>query len=171
MKFTKPEIIGVLFSKLKPDKEDVFVDIGCGSGAVSEFFASYVKKVYAVDIDNEAIKNTSKRVEKFGNVIVKCMDGVEFLEKYNDYTIVFFGGTKNIEKMLKIASRKAKKIAVNAARIDMAIYVANIMKELGIFKEIILVNVAKSYELAGGLAFKPLNPVFIIFGQKTDGFI
>ena len=112
MKFTKPEIIGVLFSKLKPDKEDVFVDIGCGSGAVSEFFASYVKKVYAIDIDSEAIKNTSKRVEKFRNVIVKCMDGIEFLESYNDYTIVFFGGTKNIEKMLKIAARKANKIAV-----------------------------------------------------------
>ncbi|HIP57934.1 MAG TPA: cobalt-precorrin-6Y C(15)-methyltransferase, partial [Archaeoglobus profundus] len=27
MKFTKPEIIGILFSRLKPNKEDVFVDI------------------------------------------------------------------------------------------------------------------------------------------------
>jgi len=125
-----------------------------------------VYAVYAVDIDNEAIKNTSKRLEKFRNVIVICMDGTEFLEKHNDYTIVFFGGTKNIEKMLKVAYKKAKKIAVNAARVDIAIHVANVMKELGIFKEILLVNIAKSYELAGGLAFKPLNPVFIIFGQN-----
>jgi len=33
MKATKPEIIGVLFAKLKPKKSDIFADIGCGSGS------------------------------------------------------------------------------------------------------------------------------------------
>jgi len=40
------------------------------------------------------------------------------------------------------------------------------MKNMEIFKEMLIVNVSKSYELAGGTAFKNLNPVFIIIGEK-----
>ena len=163
MKATKPEIIGILFAKLKPKKDEVFVDVGCGSGSVSDFFAPFVRKVYAVDIDEEALSRAKSRLSKHDNVELVLSDGYEFLSK-NSYDIVFFGGTKNIERMLEVC--RAKKIAVNAARIEVAVKVVEIMKKTGIFKEALIVNVSKSYELAGGTAFKNLNPVFVILGGE-----
>lgn len=161
-KTTKPEIIGILFAKLKPKKNEVFVDIGCGSGSVSEFFAPFVKKVYAVDSDEEIIHNAHKRLSEYENVELVFSDGYDFLKEHN-YDIVFFGGTKNIEKMLRVC--KAKKIAVNAARIEKAVKIVEEMRSLGIFKEMLIVNISKSYELAGGTAFKNLNPVFVVVGS------
>ena len=159
MKATKLEIIGILFAKLMPKREEIFADIGCGSCAVSNFFANYVSKVYAVDIDENVIRNAEVKE----NVELLHMHGLEFLRDY-DYDIVFFGGTKDIEEMLKVASGKARKIAVNLARIEMACKVIKVMKELGIFKEALIVNISKSYELAGLTAFKPINPIFIVVG-------
>jgi cobalt-precorrin-6B (C15)-methyltransferase len=39
------------------------------------------------------------------------------------------------------------------------------MQDLGIFNEAVHVQISKSYELAGGIAFKPINPVYIIVGD------
>jgi cobalt-precorrin-6B (C15)-methyltransferase len=39
------------------------------------------------------------------------------------------------------------------------------MKSLGIFEEVIHVQVSKGYELAGETAFKPANPVYIVVGD------
>ncbi len=80
-KYTKEEVIGVVFSKLRPSPEDVFADIGCGSGAVAEFFAPYVKKVYAVDL--KISEDVKKRLERLENVVVAEMDGREFLKNTN----------------------------------------------------------------------------------------
>ncbi len=159
MKATKDEVIGILFAKLKPRKEDVFADIGCGSCAVSNFFADYVSKVYAVDVDENVIR--SAKVKE--NVKLLHMHGLEFLRNY-DYDVVFFGGTKDIEEMLEVASRKARKIAVNLARIEMACKVIQVMKKLGIFEEALIVNISKNYELAGLTAFRPINPIFMVVG-------
>jgi len=160
-KFTKDEIIGIVFSKISPEKDWIFADIGSGTGKVAEFFSKYVKKVYAVEID----KNMAKYLkEKFTgtNVEVVNSHGFDFL-KENEVDAVFFGGTKNIEKMLDVC--RSKKIVVNCARVDVALNVVKKMKELGINGELILINVSKGYELANGIAFKSHNPVFMVVGN------
>ncbi len=118
-KYTKEEVIGVVFSKLRPSPEDVFADIGCGSGAVAEFFAPYVKKVYAVDL--KISEDVKKRLERLENVVVAEMDGREFLKKHQP-DLVFIGGTRGVEEMLDLCC--ARRIAVNAARIEVALSVA-----------------------------------------------
>lgn len=162
-KYTKEEVAGIVFSKLRPQSHHIFADIGCGSGRVAEFFAPYVRKVYAVDSDEKAVDNASKRLETFENVEVMLMDGKDFLREY-DYHLVFFGGTRGIDEMLSFATEKAEKIAVNAARIEVAAEVIKTMKELGMFREALVVNISKSYQLSGGTAFKSLNPVFVVIG-------
>ncbi len=164
-KSTKPEVIGVVFSKLRPDKGDTFADIGCGSGAVTEFFAPYVKKAYAVDRSIEAVNSSRVKLRRFGNVEIVHSDGAEFL-KNRSVDLVFFGGTKGIEEMLELC--RAERVVVNAARIEIAVLAARKMMEIGIFEEVLIVNIAKSYDLAGGVAFKSLNPVFIVFGQMKS---
>jgi len=163
VKFTKDEVIGVAFSKLKPEKRDVFADIGCYSCKVSAFFSPYVKKVYAVDLSLENIKPEYVK----DNVELLEMNGVEFLKNYRA-DIIFFGGTKDIEKMLRLAfDRGTKKCCVSAARIEVAIKAKKTMEELGVFKEIVAVCVWKSYKLAGYTAFKPINPVFLVVGVSS----
>lgn len=166
-KRTKEEVIGIVFSKIKPEKNEIFADIGCGTGSVSEFFSHYVSKVYAVEADENAFEFAREKLRNLRNVEVLKMHGYEFLKSY-DYDIAFFGGTKDIERMLEVC--KAKKVVVNAARLEVAIEVMKKMKELGIFRELILVNISKSYELANATAFKPLNPVFIVFGSREVNF-
>lgn len=166
MKITKPEVIGVLFAKLKPSKDQIFADIGCGSGSVSEFFAPFVKKVYAIDLDEKVLEETKKRLSGL-NCEVLCMDGIDFLTRF-DYDIVFFGGTKRINEMLEIACKKAKKVAVNAARVEVALKAMEKMNGLGWQCEILALNIWKGYELAGGTAFKPLNPVFMVVGCSSE---
>ncbi len=164
MKATKPEVIGVVFSKLRPGAGDVFADVGCGSGSVSEFFAPYVAKVYAVDSDPRAVEEAKKRLSSFENVEVVLADGYDFLRAAS-VDLAFFGGTRGIERMLEVCG--AERIVVNAARLEVAVRVAEKMRELGIFSEILMLSVAKGYELAGGTAFKMLNPVFVVVGDAV----
>lgn len=166
MKATKLEVIGVIFAKLKPTREDVFADIGCGTGGVSEFFAPFVKKVFAVDSDEKVVEEAKRRLNGL-NCEVICMNGLDFLKEY-EYDLVFFGGTKRIEEMLGIACKKAKKIVVNAARIEVALKAMEKIKSLGFDGEILALNIWQGYELAGGTAFKPLNPVFVVVGCSRE---
>ncbi|MEM2817688.1 MAG: cobalt-precorrin-6Y C(15)-methyltransferase, partial [Archaeoglobaceae archaeon] len=130
---------------------------------VSEFFAKFVKKVYAVESDADAFEIAKEKLKSYENVEVVKSDGFEFLKEH-ELDIVFFGGTRGIDRMLEVC--KAKRIVVNAARIEVATEVMKKMKELGIFKEMIIANVSRSYELAGLTAFRNENPVFIIFGSR-----
>ena len=116
-------------------------------------------RVYAVDIDEDVIRDAKVKE----NVRLLHMHGLEFLKKYS-YDLVFFGGSKDIEEMLRVASKKARRIVVNLARIEIAYKVIHTMRELGIFKEALIINVSKSYELAGLTAFKTINPIFMIVG-------
>jgi Precorrin-6B methylase 2 len=93
------------------------------------------------------------------------MRGEDFLRKYN-YDKVFIGGTKNYDQMLDAASKKAKKIIANVARLETASNIVKKMREIGIFEEMLLINISKSYELAGEIAFRPLNPIFMVIGSK-----
>ncbi len=167
-KVTKNEVIGVLFSKLQPEGNDIFADVGCGTGAVSQFFSPYTSKVYAVDEDYEAVKRTEKRLKdnKIENVEVVHSDGLDLL-KNCDYDLVFFGGTKQIGDMLEVAAKNVRKMVVNLARIEIAVEVIRKMEELNIFKEALTVNVARSYDLAGGTAFKSVNPIFMVVGEQV----
>ncbi len=54
---------------------------------------------------------------------------------------------------------------VNAVRIQTVSNIIRIMQDLEIFSEVVHVQISKSYELAGEIAFKPINPVYIIVGD------
>ena len=166
-KRTKDEVIGVVFSKFRPERSDVLADIGCHSCKVSAFFSPYVKKVYAVDID---LSNVDlKLLKECENVELVKSHGVEFFKERKDVSLVFFGGTDRIEEMIELAREaNVRKVCVSAARIEVALKAKNAMESAGIFDEIVAVNVWRSYKLAGYTAFKPLNPVFLVFGSRQD---
>lgn len=164
-KFTKDEIIGIAFSKIRPESDWVFADIGSGTGRVADFFSRYVKRVFAVEIEREV---ATRLEEKFRgtNVEVVNAHGYDFLMD-NEVDAVFFGGTKDIERMIEVC--KAKKMVVSCARADVALKSAEKLREKGMFEEVVIANISKSYELAGGIAFKSYNPVFLVVGNALRG--
>jgi len=164
MKFTKEEVIGVAFAKLKPKREEVFADIGAGSGRVTEFFLPYVRKAYSVEMNEEVCEKLKEKFEGIENVEVLNMDGSDFFREY-DCDVAFIGGTKNLEEMLEICN--AERFVISAARMEVALKAKEVLRKRGMFREIVIVNVAKSYELAGGTAFKNVNPVFLVVGCST----
>ncbi len=164
MKFTKDEVIGVAFSKLKPKGDEIFADVGAGSGAVTEFFYPYVRKVYAVEIDKNICENLREKFKGNGKVEVLNIDGKEFFESY-ECDIAFIGGTKSLEEMIKVCN--AKKVVISAARVEVAVKALECLKKKKAFEEMVIVNISKSYDLAGGTAFKNLNPVFLVVGCFT----
>ena len=64
---------------------NTILDLYCGTGTISLLVSPYVKKVYGVEIVEEAIvdANYNKKVNNISNTEFFCMDAKDFLEKYN----------------------------------------------------------------------------------------
>ena len=64
---TKEEIRAISIAKLDVRENDVCLDIGAGTGSVSIEMANFSKngKIYAVEINEEALDLMEKNIEKF----------------------------------------------------------------------------------------------------------
>jgi len=167
---TKDEIISIVLDKLSPDKNEIFADIGFGTGRVSLKASKLFRKVFSVDIREELVNDFREVVKDLGirNIDVIHSHGKDFLESREKIDKIFFGGTKDIEDMLDTVSKKSKTFVVNLARMDVASRVIERMKELEIYRESLIVNISRGYELAGGIAFRSHNPVFIVVGEVRN---
>ena len=93
---TKSEVRAVTLSKLKPQSEDVVLDIGAGTGAVSIECAFLADHVIAVECDADAAALIEANCERFKRnnirlIIGKAPEALEQIEKVN---CVFIGGSK-----------------------------------------------------------------------------
>ncbi len=80
----------------------------------------------------------------------------------------FIGGTRQIDEFLPLLLEKASPgcvIVADLARIGIASHVAELMKRLGIFQELIQIHILRGYTLAGDIALKPINPIFMVIGK------
>jgi cobalt-precorrin-6B (C15)-methyltransferase len=164
---TKEEIMAVSLAKLSLRRDDVFVDIGCGTGAVSVQAAPQVMQVYAVDLREEAVSCTRDAAREHGiaNIDVRLGHGADLLEKLPRADALFIGGSRDLGKILSLAAdKRVRSIVVNAVLLRTLHDAVTTMQELGIFTEVVQVMIARSYPLASGLMFRPLDPVWIIVG-------
>jgi len=170
---TKPEIIAVALFKLGLKAGDHFADIGCGTGSVSIAASKLFPElfIYAIDARKEAIEATETNFKNFGLRNSKVLSGEasELLEseKYiASLDCAFVGGTKHIGPVLeRLVKKKARSIVVNAVRIETVVRTIEVMKKLGIFDEVVHLQVSKSAPITGETMFKPENPVYIIVGK------
>lgn len=164
---TQPEIIAIALSKLDIKSTQVFVDIGCGSGSVSIAAAKFAEKVYAIDSREEAIQATYENIKENGlkNIsILKGDAGILLSDIHFDHA--FIGGSKNIHNILEILIKKKSNVRfiVSAVKIETVSTALDIMKQNNCFKELLQIQLSKGKELAGGIMFKPENPIFLIVG-------
>ncbi len=162
---TQPEIIAVVLSKLELTPEDVFADLGCGSGSVAISASRMVKKVYAIDNRDEAFFAAANNLKERGitNASVLKGEAAELLLNI-DVDCAFLGGSKNMEKVLAILIKKVPRFVVSAVRIEIAVQALSILKKNKRFRELLQIHILRGSALGSATMLKPENPVFLIVG-------
>jgi cobalt-precorrin-6B (C15)-methyltransferase len=165
---TQDEIMAVSLFKLGLCPTDTVLEIGCGTGKVSVAMARQVKRVSALDIRPEAITVAAETARHAGvsNIDFSCIDAVDFLKNDRQFDCAFLGGTKNLAGILPVLVKKVRRtIVINAVMVSTLERAVAGLKDLGIFTEVVQVQVSRSSDIAGSIMFRPIDPVFIIVAR------
>jgi cobalt-precorrin-6B (C15)-methyltransferase len=167
---TQDEIMAVSLFKLGLRNTDTVLEIGCGTGKVTIAAAQQAKKIFSIDKRPIAITIAREYAQKVpvSNIEFFCTDAVEFLESDRLFDCAFVGGTQQLARMLPLLAKKVRRaIVINAVLLSTLDQAVKSMKQLGIFCEVIQVQVTRSHEIAGSIMFKPIDPVYVIVGKGT----
>ncbi|MFA4859969.1 precorrin-6Y C5,15-methyltransferase (decarboxylating) subunit CbiT [Methanoregula sp.] len=165
---TQDEIMAVSLAKMGVRSTDTVLEIGCGTGKVSVAMAQRAKKVYSVDIRPEAVALATETARKAGvhNIEFSHAEATAFLHSERIYDCAFLGGTKNLLAILPSLSKNVRRtIVINAVLLSTVSDAVNALQELGLFCEVVQVQVSRSHAIAGSIMFKPIDPVYIIVGR------
>jgi cobalt-precorrin-6B (C15)-methyltransferase len=165
---TQDEIMAVSLLKLGLRSTDTILEIGCGTGKVSVAMARQAKKVYSLDIRPEAVSLATDTARNAGarNIDFFCIDAKDFLKNDKIFDCAFLGGSKNLTEILPILAKKVKRtIVINAVMLSTLERAVVTLKELGIFTEVVQVQISRSYDIAESIMFKPIDPVYIIVAR------
>ena len=100
------------------------------------------------------------------NIEFFCTGATEFLARDRVYDCAFVGGTKRLPEILPLLAKKVKgTIVINAVLVSTLAEAVSTLQELGIFAEVVQVQVARSHWIAGSIMFKPIDPVYVIVGR------
>jgi cobalt-precorrin-6B (C15)-methyltransferase len=167
---TQDEIMAVSLFKLGLRSTDTVLEIGCGTGKVSITAAHQATKIFSIDKRPEAIKIARESAQKITihNIEFFCTDAADFLESDRIFDCAFVGGTQHLARILPVLSKKVRRtIVINAVLLSTLTQAVATMQQLGIFCEVVQVQVARSHEIAGSIMFKPIDPVYVIVGKGT----
>ncbi len=166
---TQEENIHIAMGKLDIRPGMVFLDIGCGSGAVSLAASRCTEKIYGMDVRPEAVEASRSKVPGGRFFAGEASEILKIMPELPSIDRCFIGGTQNIESFFpKLMERSSPGFAVVAdlARIGIAHKVAELMKKEGIFQELLQIHISRGYDLAGDIALRPVNPIFMVVGRR-----
>jgi cobalt-precorrin-6B (C15)-methyltransferase len=162
---TQEENIHIAMGKLNILPGNVFLDLGCGSGAVSLAATRYTDRIYGIDVRKEAVEASKEKVP--GGIFL-WGGATDLLTELPRIDRCFIGGTRQIDVFFPKIMEKAAPgciIVADLARIGMAYRVTEIMKAHGVFQELLQIQISRGYDLAGDFALKPVNPIFMVVGK------
>lgn len=171
---TKQEVRSVAISKLSVAKNDVIYDIGAGTGSVSVELAlqAYHGKVYAVEVDGEALGLLGQNREKFKLSNLEIIPGMapEAIEALPAPDKVFIGGSKGkvfeIIREVRLKNPSAV-IVVDAIALESLSGAIDALNNNGFTnQEIVQISVARSKKVGPYNMMMGQNPVFIIRGER-----
>jgi cobalt-precorrin-6B (C15)-methyltransferase len=173
---TKEEVRAVQICKARLCTGQTVFDIGCGSGSVSVEAALQVKssgKVYAVDLDPNAIELTKKNLAKFqiANVTTILGNAIDKISELPLADAIFIGGTggdtKNILKLCENKLKSGGRIVIGTILIETLTAVLETVDKLKFSAiDVTQITVSKSRKTSTGTMMLARNPVTIISATK-----
>lgn len=170
---TKEEIRCILLCKSNVSKEDIVVDIGCGTGGITVEFAKKAKNVYAIDLNPLAIQTTQKNALKHGvekKVKVIEGDGLDVLDDLEDFDVLMIGGSSGkLPELIKKGFKKLKKngtILVTSILLETATEAISTFKELSIKPEVVNIMITRGNSGDRGTMMLSNNPITVISTKK-----
>jgi len=168
---TQDEILAISLRKLGILPGDSILDLGCGTGKVAIAAAGIADRVIALDSRPESIRYSKNQAAEAGrrNIEFHKQEISGFLTKdHRIFDCAFVGGSRGIAKFLPaLVPRVRRTIVVNAVLLSTLETTVALMKDLGVFREAVLIQVSRSRELSGSIMFRPIDPVYIIVGAGT----
>ena len=167
---TKDEIFAISLFKLGLTQEDIFADLGCGTGRISIEAARMVRTVHAVDRRIEACEWTEQEAKSRGcsNISVHHGENLDVIRSLHSLDTAFVGGSQGLEEVIiALLDLNVRSLVINAVMIETVQTAVSVLRKYGAFREVISVNISRSHPIGSGLMFKPLDPVFIICGGRS----
>lgn len=173
---TKEEVRAIQISKARLSSGNTVYDIGCGSGSVTVESALQVEsigKIYAIDLDPNAIELTKKNLQKFGlsNVTVILGNAKEEIIKLPDADAIFIGGTggdtKEIVELCRTKLRSGGRIVIGVILIETLFSILEVIEKKFTSVDITQITISKSRKTSTGTMMLARNPVTVISATKT----
>jgi precorrin-6Y C5,15-methyltransferase (decarboxylating) len=169
---TKSEVRAVVLAKLALAPGQVLWDVGAGCGSVGLEASLLLPggKIFAVERDPERAAQITANRDRFGvvNLEVVCGRAPECLADLPAPDRVFVGGGGDrVGAIIQEAVGRlapAGRVVITAALLETMEGARAVLEEAGWEVEVIQLQVSRSHPLAGGMALKALNPVWIITG-------
>jgi cobalt-precorrin-6B (C15)-methyltransferase len=170
---TKEELRCLVICKSQPTEKDTVIDVGCGTGGLTLEFAGRVKKVYAVDKNQEALKITRHNLEKHGledKVELIYGSAPEVFNTISAFDILMVGGSSGeLPSIIKEGYSKLKdngRIIVNSILLETRAEAVKAIKELGLVPDVVDISISKGKIMERGTMMVAQNPVAIISAHK-----
>jgi len=166
---TKSEIRTLTAAKLKLKDDSVIYDVGAGTGSVSIEMARIAVngKVYAIEMEEDALELIRKNKMRFGTDNLEVIGGKApaALKELPAPTHAFIGGSSgNLKKILKLLIEKNPnvRIVINSVTIETVGETMRCIKELGLKEEETLcVSVSRSRTTENVHLMVAQNPIYI----------
>ncbi|MDB2225840.1 precorrin-6Y C5,15-methyltransferase (decarboxylating) subunit CbiT [Halorubrum ezzemoulense] len=164
---TKPEVRAVLARKLALGPDDHFVEVGSCTGAVTIEAARRAGQVTALERKAERLEATRANLDanEYGaDVRLVNAEAPERLP--DDGDVVFLGGSRNYERVLDDAVAAGyDRIVMNVSRLEVAGEAARAFRDRDLLDEVLCLQMATGYDLAGATSFDADNPVYMLVGE------
>jgi hypothetical protein len=109
------------FFASRVDKDDVFVDVGCGQGRVINWLllTGHTNKIYGIEYEYDIAEGVKKRLSRYPNVVIIAGDALQ--SAIADASFVYLANPFD-EALLKQFNDKIKDIARRSHRMTVVYY-------------------------------------------------